>query len=78
MNEYVHHILIYLCNAGLSVNDVNDSGNCFVGDVGQSLDDCAQSELIGGWAVGGSVSVGSKAWPWNTVTQLCIYMYMYI
>jgi len=51
---YVHHILVYECQ-GLSSIHVGESGVCD-GQVSDVVADCRQGTLLGGWAVGGTVS----------------------
>ena len=56
-SSFVHHMLVYLCptQLGLTEEHVGLSGHC------QTLPDivrgCLVGLLIGGWAVGGDVSV---------------------
>ena len=51
---YVHHMLVYIC-ARLNETEVNHSAPCN-GEVGASLSECLDGELITAWAVGGGVS----------------------
>ena len=51
---YVHHMLVYLC-AGLNETEVNHSAACH-GEVGTSVFECLDGELVAAWAVGGGVS----------------------
>ena len=52
--SYVHHMLVYLCNDGLALADRDASNECFTG-ASPSVDACTSSQLIGAWAVGGTV-----------------------
>ena len=51
---YVHHMLVYIC-ARLNETEVNHSAPCN-GEVGASVFECLDGELIAAWAVGGGVS----------------------
>ena len=60
---YVHHMLVYLCGS-LNGTQVNDSAPCN-GDVGESVVECRNGELIAAWAVGGEV---------NNVVSFCRHL----
>lgn len=49
--ELVHHMLIFICD--LDETDVGRQGICFSGGLGDRIDECTSSQLIGAWAVGG-------------------------
>ena len=51
--QYVHHMLIYLCD-NLEATDVGASAPCG-GAVGATVSQCLSGELIAAWAVGGNV-----------------------
>lgn len=59
--QYVHHILVYLCNE-LSDVAVNTSTSCTPGAVEDSVHECRQGQIIAAWAVGGDVSIQSNVW----------------
>lgn len=52
--QYVHHMLIYLCNS-FNETEAGNSAPCG-GMTGASVSECRQGSLIAGWAVGGTVS----------------------
>ena len=56
--QYVHHMLIYLCNS-FNETEVGNSAPCG-GTTGASVSECRQGSLIAGWAVGGTVSISSE------------------
>ena len=51
---YVHHVLLYIC-AALNHTFVGASGVC--DDTHLAIQSCRGSEVIAGWAVGGTVSL---------------------
>ncbi len=52
----MHHILVYTCNT-LTNDDLGPGGNCDT-QVSERIENCqaGRGALIGGWAVGGTVS----------------------
>ena len=47
-------MLIFICD--LDETDVGRQGICFSGGLGDRIDECTSSQLIGAWAVGGEVN----------------------
>ena len=69
--QYVHHMLIYLCNA-FNDTEVGTSAPCF-GTTGASVSECRQGSLIAGWAVGGTVSTSIQFTNAHSITHLNYY-----
>ena len=66
--QYVHHLLIYLCN-NLEATDVGASAP-YGEAVSATVSQCLSGELIAAWAVGGNVH--------NTgVTLACEFIYSF-
>ena len=53
--SFVHHITVYLCGALVNVPE-GQSSRC-VGAAGITLDECRLGVVLGGWAIGGEVSI---------------------
>ena len=62
---FVHHIIVYLCGVLVNVTE-GQSSEC-VGTAGSTLDECRQGTSLGGWAVGGGVSVQLSMNEYNPV-----------
>ena len=70
---FVHHIIVYLCGALVNVTE-GQSSPC-VGAAGVSLDECRLGVVLGGWAIGGEVSINTNGY---TIIILCMCTYDYI